>query len=68
MIKYATYTIYECSHCKHTVEIPLHLKETPQLEKYASYCTHDWQELGEKQNATTDAEKSRSLQSSEART
>jgi len=63
--KYATYTVFKCSHCGTTIEIPLHLKDAPQLEKYASFCTHDWEEVGEK-DGTTDTEKDTSIQSSEA--
>ena len=68
MIKYGTFKIYKCTHCGNTVEIPLHLKDCPQLEKYASYCTHDWEEIGEKQNGQIDQEESRGFQPSEART
>ncbi len=63
--KYATYTVFKCSHCDTTIEIPLHLKETPQLEKYASFCTHEWEEVGEK-DGEINAEKDTSLQPSEA--
>ena len=67
MIKYGTFKIYKCTHCDNIVEVPLHLKDSPQLEKYASFCTHEWEEVGEKQNAKINEEESRSLQSSEAR-
>ena len=58
MIKYGTYIIYECKHCHWQVTIPLHQKNNPQLEKYASYCTHDWEIIGEIDEQQIDEEKS----------
>lgn len=64
MIKYGTLVIYKCKNCEHETEIPLHQKGMPRLEKYASYCTHDWVELKEEDltYASIDKEESRSLQ------
>lgn len=64
--KYGTYKVFKCKHCNNTVEIPLHLKDTPQLEKYASFCTHDWEEQDEDiVHAEINTEESGSLQSSQ---
>jgi len=44
MEKYGTYVVFKCKNCGHTIEVPFHLKDDPPLEKYASYCTHEWEE------------------------
>ncbi len=67
MIKYGTYIVYRCTAgCNHTVEIPLHLENNPPLEKYASFCTHEWVKEGELDYEQTHTEKSTDLQPSEA--
>lgn len=63
MIKYGTVIIYKCVHCEHKIEIPLHQRDMPRLEKYASYCTHDWEEQKQEEDyASTNEDKSGSLQ------
>ena len=45
MIKYGTYVVFKCVNCEWEIEIPFHQKDSPQLEKYASYCTHEWEDI-----------------------
>lgn len=68
LTKYGTYVVYKCDKCQHTTEIPLHLEDNPPLEKYASYCTHEWIKLGEEDYGKTDREEDKDLQPSEAGT
>jgi hypothetical protein len=65
MEKYGTYVIYKCSKCGRTINIPYHLREHPPLEKYASFCTHEWEEE-EVCYGKTDRKKSEDIQLSEA--
>jgi DNA-directed RNA polymerase subunit RPC12/RpoP len=59
LTKYGTYVIFKCERCSKTIEVPLHMRETPQLEKYAYQCTHEWKEVTD--HAKTNREKSRNL-------
>jgi len=61
MIKYGTYVVYRCNKCKKEVEIPYHLLDQPPLEKYASYCEHGWEKIGDKIYNEDDTEKSENL-------
>ncbi len=45
MEKYGARVTFKCTNCKHEVDYPLHQKDDPPLEKYASYCTHEWEEI-----------------------
>ena len=60
MIKYGTYTVYTCKKCGETTEVPLHLGDAPPLEKYASFCTHDWQITEEVSNDVPETNKEES--------
>jgi hypothetical protein len=60
--KYGTYIIYRCKHCKKTVNVPLHMEHCPQLEKYANFCTHEWEKIGEFKDAEINKDKSGSIQ------
>ncbi len=45
MEKYGARVTYTCENCDWTVDYPLHQKDNPPLEKYASYCNHKWSEV-----------------------
>ncbi len=45
--KYGTFVVFKCKHCKKIDRVPYHLKNSAPLEKFASYCTHEWEILND---------------------